>query len=72
MTEAAVIRAREELVFQDLVAYQFPLYQVLALPRREVRVATSAPTAIGDIMRQLSVRPDEKVLPRYDRRGFDR
>jgi hypothetical protein len=72
MTEAAVIRARDELLFQDLVAYQFPLYQVLALPRREVRTTTSAPTAIGDIMRQLLARPEEGVLPRQERRGLAR
>jgi len=32
MSEQAVIRAREELITHDLVAYQAPLTQVLSLP----------------------------------------
>ena len=33
VSEQAVIRAREELITHDLVAYQAPLTQVLSLPR---------------------------------------
>ena len=34
MSEAAVVRARDELVATDLVAYRAPLVQVLSLPQR--------------------------------------
>ncbi len=39
MPEQAVVEAREELITHDLVAYQFPLTQVLSLPpqRRQRR-----------------------------------
>ena len=33
MSEQAVVRARDELVREDLVAYRAPLTQVLSLPR---------------------------------------
>jgi len=72
MTEAAVARARDELQFQDLVAYQFPLYQVLALPQPQRRTSASTPTAIGDIMRQVLARHDDDAMPLRLRRGFTR
>ena len=37
MTEAAVVRARDELVAEDLVAYRAPLVQVLSLPHAAVQ-----------------------------------
>jgi hypothetical protein len=36
MREQAVVDAREELLIQDLVAYEPPLTQVLSLPRARV------------------------------------
>lgn len=36
MNEQAVVRAREELITHDLVAYQAPLTQVLSLPARRL------------------------------------
>jgi hypothetical protein len=36
MREQAVVKAREELITHDLVAYQSPLTQVLSLPRKRI------------------------------------
>jgi hypothetical protein len=72
MTEVAVVRARDELQFQDLLAYQFPLYQVLALPQPQCRTSASTPTAIGDIMRQVLAQHDDDAMPLRIRRGFTR
>lgn len=36
VTEAAVVRARDELIAADLVAYQPPLTQVLSLPASRI------------------------------------
>ena len=66
MTEAALERAREVLLDQDLIAYEKPLYQVLSLAetfsppaRRE-----SEPTLIGELFRELASRlPIEKRGP---------
>jgi hypothetical protein len=54
----ALARARQQLIQADLIAYQKPLYQVLALP--EDSPATAASTtpragqvrSLGDILRQ--------------------
>lgn len=42
MREEAVVAARDELVFHDLVAYQAPLTQVLSLPKSELERSPSA------------------------------
>ena len=54
----ALAAAREQLVQADLIAYQKPLYQVLALPE-DSRTATDATTprtgqvrSLGDILRR--------------------
>lgn len=39
MNEQTVVSARDELVTFDLIAYQVPLVQVLALPRQRVQRA---------------------------------
>jgi hypothetical protein len=42
MREEAVVAARDELVFHDLVAFQAPLTQVLSLPKSELERSPSA------------------------------
>ena len=51
LREPAVVDAREELLIQDLVAYQHPLTQVLSLP--QTRVARSGLHALGELVRTL-------------------
>lgn len=51
--EHAITGARDELLLEDLVAYEHPLYQVLALPQRSARRTPSEPTVIADIMREV-------------------
>ncbi|MHB8974968.1 MAG: hypothetical protein ACYC3X_14350 [Pirellulaceae bacterium] len=51
MREQTVIDAREELLNQDLVAYQHPLTQVLALPQE--RVARRGFQALVELTRTL-------------------
>ena len=72
MSEAAVIKAREELEAQDLIAYRSGLYQVLSLPPRrsdrELPRLDSAPSLLADVLRRLSghssaVRPEEGREP---------
>lgn len=46
--EVAVVRARDELISADLVAYQAPLTQVLSLPASRVQRANP-----GGVLRQL-------------------
>jgi hypothetical protein len=59
MEPAKLAGCREQLVRADLVAYQKPLYQVLALPQpHAVSVPTGARTGqalgLGDILRRVS------------------
>ncbi|MDH3282402.1 MAG: hypothetical protein OEQ18_14910 [Gammaproteobacteria bacterium] len=49
--EQAVVAAREELLTHDLVAYQHPLTQVLALP--PTRVARGGLQGLGELARIL-------------------
>jgi len=53
LEEAAIDRARDELVRGDLVAYRAPLLQVLALPERSMPRA-GAVESVGDIFRRLA------------------
>lgn len=53
MSEAAVVRAREQLEIKDLIAFRTPLYQVLSLPGRVTRRPESKSDALGDILRGL-------------------
>lgn len=48
-----IATAREELLMRDLVAYQAPTIQVLALPE-PLRRGPSSPMAIGDLLRRLA------------------
>jgi hypothetical protein len=54
MAEAAVVRAREELVTEDLVAYQAPLTQVLSLPWPVVPRRQGGLVQIGELFRTLA------------------
>ena len=50
MGEQAVVRARDELVREDLVAYRAPLTQVLSLPDRS-RVSRGGLTSLSEMFR---------------------
>jgi hypothetical protein len=54
MTEAAVVRARDELVAEDLVAYRAPLAQVLCLPRPVVERRDGGLVHFGEMLRALA------------------
>ncbi len=54
MEEVAVVRARDELENRDLVAYEPPLYQVLAIRESVPSHRDSTPTVIGEILAELS------------------
>jgi len=54
MGEPVVVRAREELVAADLVAYRAPLAQVLSLPRATVQCRDGGLAQFGEILRTLS------------------
>ena len=49
--EQTVVAAHEELLTQDLVAYQHPLTQVLSLP--QARVARAGLHGVGELIRTL-------------------
>ena len=53
LDEASLSRARQELVAAQLIAYQKPLYQVLALDEPRV----SEPQLIGELLPRLEKRP---------------
>jgi hypothetical protein len=57
MDEQAVVRAREELITEDLVAYQAPLTQVLSLPQPALARRGGGLVQIGDIFRTLASPP---------------
>jgi hypothetical protein len=52
MAEQAVVRAREELVREDLVAYRAPLTQVLSLPDRS-GVERGGLTSLSEMFRSM-------------------
>jgi hypothetical protein len=54
MSERAVVRARDELVVHDLVAYQAPLIQVLSLRPPALARQGGGLTRLGDIFRRLA------------------
>ena len=63
MGEQAVVRARDELIGEDLVAYQAPLTQVLSLPRPALSRRNGGLVQIGEIFRTL-VSPVSNPEPR--------
>lgn len=54
MSETAVVRARDELLTADLVAYRAPLVQVLSLPRTVVQHRAGGLAQFGEILRSLA------------------
>jgi hypothetical protein len=53
-----LVRCRQQLVAADLVAYQKPLYQVLALPSTQMVTPQAGPRSaqtlsVGDILRRV-------------------
>ena len=52
-TESRVVRAREELVVRDLVAFEAPLTQVLSLPCSGGDATASEVTALGEVLSRL-------------------
>jgi len=58
MDPLQLVRCRQQLVGADLVAYQKPLYQVLALPPAQVVTPQAGPRSaqtlsVGDILRRV-------------------
>jgi hypothetical protein len=53
MDEQAVVRAREELVSEDLVAYRLPLTQVLSIRPRSVARRDGGLQQLGELFRTL-------------------
>ena len=54
MGEVVVVRARDELVAADLVAYRAPLAQVLSLPVATVPRRGGGLASFGEILRSLT------------------
>jgi hypothetical protein len=59
MSEPAVVRAREELVTEDLVAYRVPLTQVLSLRSSTLVRRGGGLAQLGDIFRTLGNSPSD-------------
>jgi len=53
LTPDQVILARQQLIAADLIAYQKPLYQVLALDTEATTPRPNAPQSAGQILRQI-------------------
>ena len=54
MAETVVVRARDELVASDLVAYRPPLAQVLSLPAATLQRRDGGLATFGEILRTLA------------------
>jgi hypothetical protein len=52
LTELDVVRAREELLASDLIAFSAPLTQVLSIPDK--RVQRGGPQQLGELFRALA------------------
>jgi hypothetical protein len=63
MSEQAVVRARDELIREDLVAYRAPLTQVLSLSRARTQRRNGSEVRLGEIFRALAA-----TAPAPDRR----
>jgi hypothetical protein len=63
MAEAVVVRARDELVAADLVAYRAPLAQVLSLPAATIQRRGGGLASFGEILRNLAS-PSPQTDPR--------
>ncbi len=57
LEKESVAEAREELLRHDLIAYQAPLYQLLSIPRSEIRSKhTSELTSLHDHFSEIAAR----------------
>ena len=56
IAEASLAHAREELEFQDLIAYERPIYQVLSMLPPGARRLNTEPSLIGEVFRELAKR----------------
>ena len=65
MGEQVVVRARDELIAEDLVAYQSPLVQVLSLPQGGLQKRDGGLRQLGDIFRSLG----DKARPHSNQPG---
>lgn len=72
MSEVALERAREELLGQDLIAYEKPLYQVLSIPEAVSpplgrSCEPCEPTLIRELFREIAgrVATDNSRSPRH-------
>jgi hypothetical protein len=63
LSEAAVVRARDELVVGDLLAYRAPLVQVLSLPQASVQRRDGGLVQFGELLRTLAA-PSPQTDPR--------
>ena len=63
MSETVVVRARDELVAADLLAYRAPLAQVLSLPQARVQRRDGGLASFGEILQTL-VTPSPSTNPR--------
>ena len=63
MSEAVVVRARDELLAADLLAYRAPLVQVLSLPQVSVQCRDGGLAQFGEILRTLAA-PSTPADPR--------
>jgi hypothetical protein len=67
LTVPAVVKARDELLARDLVAYDRPLTQVLSLPLRPAPRRTmpnSGLSQLGDLFRQMAEPSSASEIPR--------
>ncbi|MDZ7615963.1 MAG: helix-turn-helix domain-containing protein [Patescibacteria group bacterium] len=58
MTEAAVVRARDELIAADLLAHRAPLAQVLSLSDATVQRRDGGLMQFGELLRSLAGSPE--------------
>lgn len=69
LKEISLARAREELEFQDLIAYQRPIYQVLSFAPPSTHRLNAEPSLLGDVFRELAKRvstSDRTASPKGD------
>jgi hypothetical protein len=63
LSEAQLVEARTQLMALDLIAWQAPLYQVLALPTRRAPTSLANPTQQAAIPASSSPRPMRPAQP---------
>jgi hypothetical protein len=63
LSEAELAAARTELMALDLIAWQAPLYQVLALPGKRTPASPTVPMAQAAIAASARARPAQPALP---------